>query len=363
MICDEAAEYVSALCDGETISRDAAEHIGDCENCRAQLRDYLETGAELRRVASLEALADIPRVVWAERGRTSRAWWQRGWERMSIPRLVFASLVFAVVGLASSLAVVGVRAKSEGTVMMLRISTAPGASLPCPLSAVDSKRASCGFVGAVKGGMLIYKVDFLSKDNDRVELAVRSKVVPAHPGSHSYSPFDLDASTEKRYWFEAGETLQIDAAGGDPIVVTGEWMDHMPTPMAGNREVDPKAGELRMNSPLLLKGSEVIGDQEGGLVSVDKPGQGVMIYWPGLGRYVVSLSAMEGAVQADVKLNRLSFQIDGQKYVFVTGTPIARSATAWVRFEPNYKPSPDSGNGFIGSLDVNALENRSVEDR
>ncbi len=363
MICDEAAEYVSALYDGETIPRGAAAHIGECESCRAQLRDYLEIGAELRRVASLEAPAETPRIVWDEQGRASTSWWQRGWERMSVPRLVFASLVLAVVGLASSLVVVGVKANTEGTVMMLRIANASGQSHPCALSAADKKRASCGLVGAVPGGMLIYKVDLLSKDGDRVELAVRSKVVPAHPGSHSYSPFDLDASTEKRYWFEAGETLQIEVAGGNPMVVTGEWTDHMPTPMAGNREVDPKAGELRMNSPLLLKGSEVVGDMEGGLASVDQSGWGVMIYWPGIGRYVVSLSPMEGAVQANVDLNRLSFQIDNQKYVFVTGTPIARSATAWVQYEPNYRPSPDSGHGLIGSLDVSALGNRSVEDR
>jgi hypothetical protein len=42
MICDEAAEHISALYDGETIPRHAAEHIGECEGCRAQLRDYME---------------------------------------------------------------------------------------------------------------------------------------------------------------------------------------------------------------------------------------------------------------------------------------------------------------------------------
>jgi hypothetical protein len=358
MICDEAAEHVSALYDGETIPQAAAAHIGECEGCRERLRDYMEIGVEMRRVASLETPVETPRVVWDERGRTSKAWWQRGWERMSVPRLVFASLVLAVVGLASSLAVVGVRAKSEGTVMMLSISIGPGRALPCALSTEDKKRATCGFVGAVNGKMLIYRVDLLSKDGDRVELAVGTKVTPTRSGS--YSPFDVDESTEKRYWFEPGETLQIDVEGVGTIAVTGEWMDHMPTPMAGNREVDPGPGELRMNSPLLLKGSEVIGDMEGGLVSVDKPGQAVMIYWPGLGRYVVSLSPSEGAVQANVKLNRLSFEIDKETYVFATGTPITRSTVAWVRYEPDYKPSPDSGSGFIGSVSLSDLDKQQV---
>jgi hypothetical protein len=350
MICDEAAEHISALYEGETIPRAAAEHIGECEDCRAQLKDYMEIGAELRRVASLEAPAETPQVVWDDRVRASKAWWERGWERMSVPRLVFASLVLAVVGLASSLAVVGVRAKTQGTVMMLRISTSPDASVPCALSTVDKNWAECGFVGGIKGGMLIYKVELLSKDGERVEIGVRSKFGPASSGTYSLSA--LDDVVEKQYWFEPGETLQTDVAGLGTIVVTGEWMDHLPSPVAGNRDVDPGPGELRMNSPLLLKGSEVVGDMEGGLVSVDKPGQGVMIYWPGLGRYVVSLSPIEGAVQAKVKLNRLSFQIDNEKYVFATGTPITRSDVAWVRYEPNYKPSPDSGSGFIGELDV-----------
>lgn len=360
MVCDEAAEYVSALYDGETIPRAAAEHIGECEGCREQLREYMEIGAEMRRVASLETPAETPRVVWDERGRTSKAWWQRGWERMSIPRLVFASLVLAVIGLASSLAVVGVRAKTQGTVMMLSISSGLGQPVPCALSTEDKRWATCGLVGGMKGGVLIYKIDLLSKDGDRVEIGVRSKFGPAT--SENYSLSAVDDVAEKRYWFEAGETLKIDVAGMEPMVVTGEWMDHVPTPISGTREVDPEAGELRMNSPLLLRGNELVGDMEGGSASIDKSGQGVMIYFRGQGRFVVSLSPSEGAVPANVFLNRLSFQAGGASYVFVTGTPIARSATAWVRYEPDYKPSSDAGSGFIGSLDLNAPENKSVED-
>ena len=34
MICTEAAEFVSALCDGEIIPLTAAEHIGTCPRAR-----------------------------------------------------------------------------------------------------------------------------------------------------------------------------------------------------------------------------------------------------------------------------------------------------------------------------------------
>ncbi len=60
MICTEAAEFVSALCDGEIIPPTAAEHIGTCPACQARLRDYLNLGVELRRTASLEQF-DHPR--------------------------------------------------------------------------------------------------------------------------------------------------------------------------------------------------------------------------------------------------------------------------------------------------------------
>ena len=42
MICTEAAEFVSALCDGEIIPPSAAEHIGGCSSCKARLSDYLD---------------------------------------------------------------------------------------------------------------------------------------------------------------------------------------------------------------------------------------------------------------------------------------------------------------------------------
>ncbi len=53
MKCEDAAEFFSALCNGQQIPREAAEHIGTCETCGGRLHGYLEMGMELRRVASL----------------------------------------------------------------------------------------------------------------------------------------------------------------------------------------------------------------------------------------------------------------------------------------------------------------------
>ena len=54
MNCNEAAEFVSALCDGERIPAGAAAYVGDCEGCQARLREYIALGAEMRRAASME---------------------------------------------------------------------------------------------------------------------------------------------------------------------------------------------------------------------------------------------------------------------------------------------------------------------
>jgi hypothetical protein len=282
---------------------------------------------------------------------------------MSIPRLVFGSLVLAVVGLASSLAVVGVRANTQGTVLMLKIRTGAGEPIPCGLSMENKKNAMCGLVSGVKGGMLIYKIQLLAQDGDRVELGVQSKFGPVGAGSRSYSLSEVDDLPQQQYWFQAGETVQIDVAGFGTMAVTGEWMDHMPPFMAGNRDVDPGPGELRINSPLLLRANKLVGDMEGGNASTDERGEGVMVYLPGQGRFIISLSPMDGAVPATAKLNRISFEIDSVSYVLVTGTPITRNEAAWVRLEPNYRPPAGQGDyGFIGSLDLNSLAKQSPDE-
>ena len=134
MKCDNAAEFVSALCDGEVIPRDAAEHIGGCAACQERLRDYLAIGVELRRVASLESAEGVPARDWSKpQSRVSR-WWQKGWGTMRIPRLAFASMFLVIMGLAASLLVVKVGAHSEGTVVLLSTSGPSGPLYDCPLS-------------------------------------------------------------------------------------------------------------------------------------------------------------------------------------------------------------------------------------
>jgi signal transduction histidine kinase len=67
MKCEEAAEFVSALCDAVSIPPEAAEHIGTCETCQARLKEYGEIGMALRRVASLESPEEVRARSWETR--------------------------------------------------------------------------------------------------------------------------------------------------------------------------------------------------------------------------------------------------------------------------------------------------------
>ncbi len=147
MICNEAAEFVSALCDGEIIPPVAAEHIGTCQACQARLRDYLNLGVELRRTASLEQPISVPVRTWTRPQNPLTAFLQKGWGTMRIPRLAFAAMIAGIVALACTLAVVKVGANSSGTVVLLNTTGPNGPLMDCPLSTLDKNQATCAWYG------------------------------------------------------------------------------------------------------------------------------------------------------------------------------------------------------------------------
>jgi hypothetical protein len=174
MKCHDAAKFVSALCDGEKISREAAEHIGACEPCRTRMRQYAEMGAELRRVASLESLEDTRVRRWEKDRKIMSNWWLKGWETMRIPRLAFALLLIAVAVLGSSLVIVRVRAQTQGKALMLTAKPADSHSLRCALSLAEKEGAACTFVQMAEGSGGLYGFRIISNDGDRIQLGIRA---------------------------------------------------------------------------------------------------------------------------------------------------------------------------------------------
>lgn len=350
MKCKEAAEFVSALCDGETIPRSAAEHIGECEVCHARLKEYAEMGAELRRVASLKTMEEARVRAWGSSERAVLSRWWKGWGTMRIPKLVFALLLVTIAVLGSSLAIVKARAHTKGTVLMLTAKTADSKTVRCSLSLEDKNSARCASMFDDR----VYGFRAVSNDGDRVELGVRMGVSAV--GALNYT--NVDGLPEKLYWLRPGEKLEIEVPGAGPMVVTGELMDHMPALVANDlgEQMDPKPDELRFVSPLLLRGNEVVSDLQGATAIATEKYEGIQFYSPREGLFHVSLSPLEGAVEGRITMSRVSFDLDGQSYMFLLAVPVARGEHIWILRDASYKPSSDTlRQGFIGSADESHL--------
>lgn len=347
MKCEDAAESLSALCDGEQIAADAAEHLGACDICCARLQQYLSMGAELRRVAGLEPQQEPVTHTWKKIQRPTPTWWAKGWETMRIPRFAFVSAVLVIAALTSSLVMITARAHTQGSILLLTAKAPTGENIRCALSGVDQKWASCAWLNPPQF-LLGFRV--ISMSGDQILLGVRAKSSGTKPsaGTYSASIQDLDPIPEKQYWFRPGEKLEVDVPQWGALVLTGELTDHIPPLVSsGDMEMDPKPGELRIVSPLLLRGETVLHDFEGG-TAIEGEQEVVRMYVPEQGLWVLSLRPMQGAVQGRINLNRVLFQLDGQSYSIVTGTPVARAQQIWILHDANYRPDLNAQNAFIG---------------
>jgi hypothetical protein len=360
--CKEAAEFISALFDGEIIPPDAAKHIGACEACKLLLRDYAEMGAELRRLASIEIAQPAPSLQLEPRARQPRTFWQKGRETMKIPKFAFALLILAVIALASSLTVIGVGAHSSGDVLVINAELS-GQNHPytCVFDTTRRGPQPCTHIGRMNQSWAGIQFQLLARSGDRVQLGFRSKATPFTATNGRMSIFEVMSQPQAQYWFEPGETLKIDMQSVGTFAVTGEWMDHMPffyrNPDLMGETMDPNADELRLVSPLLLRDKQVITDVSATAIAT-APGDAVFVYIPPLGRYVISLEPMKGAVEANVSLNRITFEMNGQENVFVAGAPVTRAHTVWVLYEPDFKPPFPEMRAFVsaGKLSVIAPE-------
>jgi hypothetical protein len=360
MNCIDSAEYVSALCDGEIIPASAAEHIGTCPECQTVLQEYLHIGIELRRTASLEYSGSVPPLIFEKPQNQLMILWQKGLATMRIPRFAFVLLVASLFALASSLAIVKVRAHGDGSVVLLSVSSSTSGSdkpVECPLSTVDKQFQECGLVGYVGTDVRGYVIHLLSRSDDRVELGVRYGRWPAEPGK-GYGLQDFDHLTEQHYWFEPGDKLKIDNAGLPTLTLTGTWMDHVPS-FTGVNEMDPGPDELRIISPLVLRDKQVIGDLQGGMATQTKPNVGVNFYFPKQGGFLISNFQIQGAIEAEANRNRISFEEDGHQYLVLTAAPITRAHHVWVLHGTDLNPSTSGSNGdfgFIGGMFLREIE-------
>jgi len=344
MNCDEAAEFASALSDGETIPREAAKHVGECARCRARLLEYAEMGAELRRLSSLQLTDEEKAPRWQKTQSATPNLWRKGSSTVRMPTAAFALMLVAIIALASSLTIVKVRAHSHGVVLMLTAETASGRTVRCALSFDDRRLDSCASEQIVTGVRELYGFRIISRDGDRIELGVRAKRGSDVPSSVN----DVDQLPEARYWFQPGEKLRVDVQGSGPMVISGELLDHLaPLLAVSGEQLDPGPGELRFVEPTLLRGKEVLHDFQGVTVSGAAKGGGIELYAPHDGRYEISLSPLRGAAEGRVNGSRISFELNGWPYEVLTGAPVARPGRVWILRLPNDESaSADDDRGF-----------------
>ena len=92
MTCIEAEPHISAVCDGEPIPAEAAEHISTCAFCRATLGEYAQIGTELRVTAAMES-ETLPPLELPQRRRA----FDFLCHRVPVPRFALAALIVATV--------------------------------------------------------------------------------------------------------------------------------------------------------------------------------------------------------------------------------------------------------------------------
>ena len=341
MVCDDAAEYISALCDGETITQETARHIADCPDCQRRLRDYLTVGVELRRTASLEVSDELRPRDWTRSQNTIATWWQKGLSTMRIPRIAFAALILGILALSSALTVTKARAHNTGTVVLLSVSGPDSFVVDCPLSIVDKTYTTCSGLGRIGSQFLTYKIDLVSHDSNRLLLAIRTRTSPiVAGGTKSFSPFELDSDPAKEVWLEPGEPLKFDVPGAGALTFKGEWLDHMPVLGLHKEDLSPGPSEVRFASPLLLKDGAMVGDLQGaigGLFATDDRDFAIQTYFPGEGRFLISQLPMKDAVEARIMFSRISFEEGGHSWQFVTGAPVSRAKKIWVLHQADFK--------------------------
>jgi hypothetical protein len=341
MKCEDAAEFVSALYDGERIPREAAEHLGECEACRVRLSAYSAISAELRRVASLEEPTEVKTGRWKEQERMRLSWWHKGRETMRIPRFAFAFMLGAIFLLSGGLVLVRARPGVPGPVLWLTSKLPPdGKAFHCAM-ATDSD--GCGHYSQLPhAGLLSVNVRFVRREGERVELGVKTRYENPPPVfTAPYPSADrLKDVAEESVWIEPGGKQEIPVAGLGQIEITGEFMDHKPPSFFEPGDtVDLQADQFRIVAPVLLRGKEVVFNFAGASSGSEGPGSSVAIYWPGEGRYLISPERFKDAVEGRVSVSQIGFSLEGQDYVLLTAVPVTRSKHVWVKREPGYKPS------------------------
>lgn len=361
MNCAEAAECISALFDGEPISRDVAAHLSDCQECRARLNEYAEMGAELRDLASTAAALAIPEGRWRLAELATANNWLRKWRGpMRIPRFAFALMLIAIFALSGGLALVKARPQ-DGPVLLLSFKIPQGdRAWDCALR-TDRGTDSCAFFGGNLPGELAVSARFIRKERENVQLGIKTHFTPAaimqSPYTHTFALKMFEGIPEQDYWLEPDRKSGVAVANFGIVEVSGQFLDHMPVMASNPREaLDPGEAEFRILSPVLIRDDQMLVNMAGAMAIPDEKVNGVMLHIPNEGLFIFSPAPFEEGDEVAVQRgsNQIKFTAEGKSYVLVTGAPISRGEHVWVRHLPDWHAANHPG-WFLSTVNVQRI--------
>ncbi|HUX28306.1 MAG TPA: hypothetical protein VMV39_05935 [Terracidiphilus sp.] len=334
MNCQDAQPFVSALYDGESVPREAAEHIGGCAACRERLRAYAQMGAELRLLANAERgaspapLSDLP---------PKRRRWTRGLTvRVLVPRFALALALTAIVGLSVGLGLV--QGQGSGPWFQFGVTSLQWqGSVGDVLQAGESGGGE--FSSSADHKKTVFQVKVVEVQNDIVRLDVRARTLAAELSRQAVDQILAD-STPQRFAYVPGQKLEIPVEGGGAIVLTGKVYRLRPSFPAAWYPLTPAPNEIVLTNAALVRGHKFLGRLGSASAATENSAIGACV--PPLGAFVFALKPFAGAVQGVAEFGQARFTMDGQDYTLFSATPITggqQPRDLWVYRAANC-PSP-----------------------
>jgi len=333
MNCEKAAESISALCDGERIPREVAEHLGACEECRARLNEYLQMSAELKRMAIIAAPQRLREVYWGPQETIKSSWWQMWRESMRIPRFAFGLMLVAILSLGAGMAIVG--ANTSERWFQFEVRTRQGGIAETGFMSAEPKEPE--HPGPVithePEGTLAFIVRVLAGSGGSEKLGVRAIWLPRDADQSGIEEMVLSAP-EKDLWVISGQKLSVPVKDYGQIEITGQLLDRLPDDQdPSEKRLYPKEGQAQLISPQMLLMNDHVLSKGGGNGFLSTEGMFFAYYAPHDGWYVFAFNAFPGATEGKINANQVEFTLDGRTYTLVAAAPIADASVTkiWVR--------------------------------
>ena len=363
MTCQEAPPLISDLYDGETVSKEAAEHFASCATCQERLRDYAQMGAELRLLASTDSV-EAPSTMPALPPR-ARRWAHTFTARVLVPRFALGLGVALIAVLSLGLGVM--RAEVASLWFQFNVSS------PDKMGSWGSEvqagyHGKPAFLMSGPQGRIGAIIDVDEVQYGRVRLSVRARrmevattgregrptpqSVESTPASDQTVREILVNTPPQKFEYVPGETLEIPIEGGGRLLLTGRVLERRARFWVKEEyPLEPKPDQIVLTEPALVRDQELLVKNLGS-ASADGDDPYVALFAPKEGLFGFLVKPMDGAIPAQAEYGQARFKLDGHDYVLFSATPITggqQPREIWVYHDPNYKPATPGAIGTIGS--------------